>query len=46
MEIGKEKISIIMPHLKEIALEFGLRLNRLKEFKIARSILAIRYKSI
>ena len=31
------------PHLKNILLAFGLRLNRAKEFKLARIILANLY---
>jgi len=31
------------PHLKNISLAFGLRLNRAKEFKMARIILANLY---
>lgn len=45
MSIGKQKVSIMMPYLQEVAQEFGLRLNRAKEFKMARGILAVRYKT-
>ena len=36
-------ISQAYPHLKEVALSYGLRLNRAKEFKFARLILANLY---
>lgn len=43
MEIGKMKISEVYPHLKMIADVYGLNLNRVKEFKFARIILANLY---
>jgi 5-methylthioribose kinase len=43
MEIGKMTISQAMPYLKSIASSYGLRLNRAKEFKFARLILANLY---
>lgn len=43
MEIGKMTISQTLPHLENIALIHGLRLNRIKEFKLARVILANLY---
>ena len=43
MEIGKMTISEAYPHLKIVALSYGLRLNRAKEFKFARLILANLY---
>jgi hypothetical protein len=43
MEIGKMTISQAMPYLKSIASTYGLRLNRSKEFKFARIILANLY---
>jgi len=43
MEIGKMKISQAHPYLKSIALAYGLRLNRAKELKYARLILANLY---
>ncbi len=42
MEIGKQKISTMMPILKEICHQHGLVLSRAKDFKIARWILAHR----
>lgn len=42
-EIGKSKLSEILPHLKQIAMLYGLRLNRANEFKQARMILANLY---
>ena len=43
MEIGKMTISEAYPHLKSVALAYGLKLNRSKEFKFARLILANLY---
>jgi hypothetical protein len=43
MEIGKMTISEAYPHLKDVALAYGLKLNRAKDFKFARIILANLY---
>ena len=43
MEIGTMTISQAYPHLKSIALAYGLKLNRVKDFKFARLILANLY---
>jgi hypothetical protein len=43
MEIGKMTISEAYPHLRSVALAYGLKLNRSKEFKFARIILANLY---
>lgn len=43
MEISKMTISEAYPHLKVIANAYGLNLNRVKEFKFARIILANLY---
>jgi hypothetical protein len=43
MEISKMTITEAYPHLKSVALAYGLRLNRAKEFKLARIILANLY---
>jgi hypothetical protein len=43
MEIGKMTISEALPHLKSVAFAYGLRLNRAKEFKMARIILVNLY---
>jgi len=43
MEIGKMTISEAYPHLKVIANAYGLKLNKAKEFKFARIILANLY---
>ena len=43
MEIGKMTISEAYPYLKSIGLAYGLKLNRAKEFKFARIILANLY---
>ena len=43
MEIGKMTISEVYPHLKTIALAYGLKLNKVKDFRFARIILANLY---
>jgi hypothetical protein len=43
MEISKMKLSEAYPHLNSVAKAYGLRLNRAKEFKMARIILANLY---
>ena len=43
MEIGKMTISEAYPHLRSVALAYGLKLNNAKEFKFARLILANLY---
>jgi len=43
MEVGKMTISEVYPHLKSIALAYGLKLNRGKDFKFARLILVNLY---
>ena len=42
-DLGKMKISEAMPLLKTIASMYGLRLNRAKEFKMAKTIFANLY---
>jgi hypothetical protein len=39
MEVSKMTITEAFPHLKSIANLYGLKLNRAKEFKLARAIL-------
>lgn len=41
--IGTMKITEIEPVLMSIAKEYGLELNKVKEFNIARKLLSIRY---
>ena len=43
--IGNSKLSEMLPHLQLIADRYGLRLNRISEFKLARMLLATRYYS-
>ena len=43
MEIGKMTILEAYPHLKSVALAYGLKLNRAKDFKLCRMILANLY---
>jgi len=42
-EIGKMTISEVYPHLRSVALAYGLNLNRVREFRFARLILANLY---
>ena len=41
--IGQMTITEVEPALKSIAKEYGLKLNRVKEFNIAKKLLSIRY---
>jgi hypothetical protein len=43
MEIGKMTITEAYPHLYSVALSYGLKLNRAKDFKFARIILVNLY---
>lgn len=43
MEIGKMTLNAAYPYLKSIAVAYGLKLNRVKDFKFARVILANLY---
>ena len=43
MEIGKMTLSEAYPYLKTVALAYVLKLNRAKDFKFARIILANLY---
>jgi len=45
MSIGQMTISEAYKHLQPIANAYGLRLNRAKEFKFARLVLANLYNS-
>ena len=43
MEIGKMTLNEAYPYLKSIAVAYGLKLNRVKDFKFARIILSNLY---
>jgi hypothetical protein len=43
MEVNKMTISEAYPYLKTVALAYGLRLNRAKEFKFAKIVLVNLY---
>ena len=43
MNIGSMTISEVYPHLKAVADAYGLRLNRVREFRLARILLATTY---
>lgn len=40
MEIGKMTVSEALPHLKSVALAYGLKINLVRDFKLCRLILA------
>tara|TARA_B100000513_G_C11892214_1_gene182712 strand:- start:486 stop:638 length:153 start_codon:yes stop_codon:yes gene_type:complete len=41
--IGKMTITEVMPELKAICKEYGLKINRVKDFNVAKKLLAIRF---
>lgn len=41
--IKSRKLTEVLPKLERIAKEYGFRLNRPQEFRLARKIFAIRY---
>jgi len=43
VSVGKSKVSQMMPHLIQVARLYGLKLNRAKDFKLARVILVNLY---
>jgi hypothetical protein len=43
MELSKMTITEAYPHLKSVALAYGLNLNRVREFRFARLILVNLY---
>jgi hypothetical protein len=45
MSIGKMTVSEVYPHLEKIAKLYDLRLNRVKDFRLARLLLAIKYNA-
>lgn len=45
MNIGQMTITEAYPHLQSIANAYGLKLNRAKDFKFARLVLANLYNS-
>lgn len=44
--IGKHTITELLPHIKSIAFEYGLKTNRVKDFNLIRRILIQRFYSI
>ena len=44
--IGKHTLEELLPHMKEIALQYGLKINRADDFEIIRKILVQRFYSI
>jgi len=43
MDIGKMTVVELLPQLKAIAKQYGLRLNRAKDFSLARVLLSVMY---
>ena len=43
MEIGRMTLSEAYPHLRSVAIAYGLKLNVVRDFKFARLILANLY---
>lgn len=43
MEIGKMTITEAYPHLNSVAIAYGLKLNRVRDFRFARLILVNLY---
>jgi len=44
--IGKHTLSELLPHIEVIAFEFGLKINRVKDFRLIKKILIQRHYSI
>ena len=44
--IGKHTISELIPHIKAIAFEHGLKMNKVKDFNLIKKILIQRFYSI
>jgi len=44
--IGQHTITELLPHIKEIALQYQLQVNRAKDFEIIRKILVQRFYSL
>lgn len=44
--IGKHTITELLPHINSIAFEYGLKVNKVKEFKLIKRILIQRFYSI
>ena len=44
--VGQHTLTEVIPHIKEIALQYGLKINRAKDFKILRMILTHRFYSL
>lgn len=44
--LGQHTLTELMPHIKEVAREYGLKINRTKEFELIRKILVHRFYSI
>ena len=44
--IGKHTINELLPHIEAVASEYGLKVNKLEDFKLIKKILIQRYYMI
>jgi len=44
--VGKHTLSELLPHLKAISFEYGLKINKVKDFKLIKKILIHRFYNI
>ncbi len=44
--IGKHTLTELLPHIQSIAFEYGLKINKVKDFNIIKKILIYRFYNI
>ena len=44
--MGQHTLAELLPHMKEIAVQYGLKINNVKDFEIIRKILVQRFYSM
>lgn len=44
--IGKHTIKELMPHIQSVSFEYGLKINRVKDFNMIKKILIQRFYNI
>jgi len=44
--IGKHTVKELLPHLKDIAFEHGLKINKVKDFNVIKKIMVQRFYMI
>jgi hypothetical protein len=44
--LGQHTLGELLPHMREVALQYGLKINRVKDFEIIRKILIQRFYSL